>query len=250
MRPTGKISPTPVTPDRLRASLREEIIAVGVSPTQPQLDLFIRYLDLISRWRSRARLTAITDPRSAARLHIADSLLCLRAEIPAQASLLDVGSGAGLPGIPLAVVRPDLRVTLLEAESRKAAFLEMAAAELGLRVSVVCAAAEVAARGPLRALFDVATARAVAPLPALCELTLPFVRVAGRTALLKGLSVRAELRDGRAAALACGGSEPELSEWTLKGGERRVLVVIRKRGPTPEEFPRRPGLPRRRPIKG
>lgn len=224
--------------------------AVGVSPTLAQIDLLARYLDLISRWRTRARLTAITDPRAAARLHVADSLLCLRAGIPAGAALVDVGSGAGLPGIPLAVVRDDLHVTLLEAETRKAAFLEVAASELALRLSVVCAAAEDAARGPLREQFDVTVARAVAPLPALCELTLPFVKVGGLAALLKGPSVRAEMGDGRAAARALGGSDPDLSEWSLGGGERRVLVVIRKRGSTPDGFPRRVGLPRRRPLKG
>jgi len=240
----------PVTPDRLKASLQVEMASVGVSPTLSQIDLLARYLDLISRWRTRARLTAITDPRAAARLHVADSLLCLRAGIPAGASLLDVGSGAGLPGIPLAIVRHDLDVTLLEAESRKAAFLEVVASELGLRLSVVCAAAEDAARGPLREQFDVTVARAVAPLPALCELTLPFVKVGGLAALLKGPSVRAEMGDGRAAARALGGSDPDVSEWSLGGGERRVLVVIRKRGSTPDGFPRRAGLPRRRPIKG
>ena len=240
----------PVTPDRLRAWLQAEITSVGGLPAPAQLDLLIRYLDLLSRWRSRARLTAIADPRAAARLHIADSLICLRTGIPSGASLIDVGSGAGLPGIPLAIVRGDLEVTLLEAESRKAAFLEIAVGELGLRISVVCVPAEVAARGPLREQFDVAVARAVAPLPVLCELTLPFVRVGGRAVLLKGPSVRAELRDGRAPALALGGSEPNLSEWSLGGGERRVLVVILKREPTPDRFPRRPGLPRRRPIKG
>ena len=144
----------PVPPDRLKASLQAELTAVGVSPTPSQLDLLTRYLDLIARWRSRARLTAITDPRAAVRLHIADSLLCLRAGIPTGAALIDVGSGAGLPGIPIVIVRGDLDVTLLEAESRKAAFLETAVNELGVRVSVVCSVAEVAARGPMRERFD------------------------------------------------------------------------------------------------
>jgi len=230
-----------VTPDRLRAVLEAEVTAVGFAATPQELELFARYLDLIARWRAHARLTAVADPESAARLHIADSLLCLRAGIPQGSSLVDVGSGAGLPGIPLLIARGDLRVTLLEADTRKAAFLEIAAGELGLAARVVRARAEEAARGEMRERFDVAVARAVARLPTLCELTLPFVRVGGRAVLLKGPSVRAELGDGRPAARALGGSEPDLLEGVLKGGEHRTLVVIEKRRQMPGRFPRRGG---------
>jgi len=239
-----------VAPDRLRRALLAEVSAVGITLSTDQISVLSKYLALVSRWRRRARLTAVADPIDAARVHIADSLLVLRAGVPAGASLIDVGSGAGLPGIPLKVARPDLDLTLLEPEARRAAFLEVAATELSLLLRVVVARAEDAAKEPsLREQFDVAAARAVAPLPAVCELTLPFVRAGGKTVLLKGPSVRGELQDGRAASYVLGGGEPALIDARLAGGERRVIVVIPKTGRTPVEFPRRSGIPQRRPLK-
>ncbi|MDP3767666.1 MAG: 16S rRNA (guanine(527)-N(7))-methyltransferase RsmG [Dehalococcoidia bacterium] len=239
-----------MAPDRLRGALLAELSAVGITLSTDQISLLSKYLGLVSRWRRRARLTAVADPIDAARVHIADSLLVLRAGVPASASLIDVGSGAGFPGIPLKVARPDLDITLLEPEARRAAFLEVAATELSLLLRVVAARAEDAAKEPsLREQFDLAAARAVAPLPAVCELTLPFVRPGGKTVLLKGPSVRGELQDGRAAAHALGGGEPALIDVRLAGGERRVIVVIPKTGLTPVEFPRRSGIPQRRPLK-
>lgn len=238
-----------MTPEALRAALAGELAAVGFGASPEQLDRFLRYLDLVARWRSRARLTSIVDPREAARLHVADSLLCLRAGLPSRASLIDVGSGAGLPGIPLGIARPDLRVTMLEAESRKAAFLELAAGDLGLEPRVVCARAEEAGHDPeLREQFEIVAARGVAPLAVLVELTLPFARRGGKCVLLKGPSVRAELRRGAAAAAIVGGGKPEIIEAGLRGGERRVIVAIPKERTTPGRFPRRPGVPRRSPL--
>lgn len=239
-----------MVPDRLRGALLDELSAVGIALTTEQISELAKYLALLSRWRKRARLTAVADPIHGARVHIADSFLCLRAGLPANASLIDVGSGAGLPGIPLKVARPDLEVTLLEPEARRAAFLEVVAQELNLPLRVVVARAEDAANeASLREQFDLAAARAVAPLPAVCELTLPFVRSGGKAVLLKGPSVRGELPDGRVAAQTLGGAEPELIEARLAGGERRVVVVIPKIGQTPPEFPRRSGVPQRRPLK-
>lgn len=236
--------------DRLRPALLAELSVVGITLSNDQLAVLSKFLGLLSHWRRRARLTAVADPIAAARVHIADSLLVLRAGIPLSASLIDVGSGAGLPGIPLKVARPDVDVTLLEPEARRAAFLELAAQELGLPVRVVVARAEDAAKETsLREKFDIAAARALAPLPVVCELTLPLVRCGGKAVLLKGPSVRAELPDGRAAARILGGGEPDLIDARLAGGERRVIVVVPKTGQTPAEYPRRSGVPQRRPIK-
>ncbi len=182
-------------------------------------------------------------------MHVVDSLLCLRAGLPAGAVLIDVGSGAGFPGIPLKIARPDLAVTLLEAASRKAAFLELAAAEIGAVLSVVEARAEQAARDPIwRERFDVAVARAVAPLPALCELVLPFLRRGGKAVLLKGPSVTSEVDDGARASAMLGGGHPELMVSRLPGGARRVIVTIEKVAATPPDYPRRPGVPAKRPL--
>ncbi len=214
-----------------------------------QIQTITRYLALIAGWSRKARLTAVTRPADAARVHIFDSLLCLRAGFPQGAAVVDVGSGAGLPGIPLKIARPDLSMTLLEAAARKAAFLELAVAELRLAADVVEARAEDAGRDPRwRERFDVAVARAVAPLPALCELVLPFVRPGGKAVLLKGPAVVSELDSGRRAAARLGGGGPEVIEDALPGGIRRVVVVVPKVGATPPGYPRRPGIPAKRPL--
>lgn len=239
-----------MTPERLERALLDELSAVGVTPSTDQISQLARYLALVSQWRRRARLTAVADPVDAARVHVADSFLVLRAGVPPNASLIDVGSGAGLPGIPLKIARPDIEVTLLEPEARRAAFLEIAARELKLPVRVVAARAEDAARErSLREQFDVGTARALAPLPVACELVLPFVRSGGKAVLLKGPSVRTELSVGRAAAIELGGGDPVLIDARLRGDERRVIVVVPKTGKTSTEYPRRSGIPRKRPIK-
>jgi 16S rRNA (guanine527-N7)-methyltransferase len=238
-----------VTPDRLADRLKLEAAAVGVELTEGQTAQFIRYLQLIVRWRRAAALTAVGDPLKAARVHVADSLLCLRAGLAEGAEVLDVGSGAGLPGIPVAIVRPGLRVTLLEANHRKAGFLERAVAELELSVGLLTGRAEeIGARPPQREAYDIVTARAVAPLPTLAELTLPLARVGGRVILLKGPRIHQELASARGAIETLGGETPSVIEAVLRGGARRTIVIVPKGRPTPHGFPRRPGVPQRNPL--
>lgn len=222
---------------------------IGRSLTEQETARFLQYLDLLSRWSRKARLSAITRPAEAVRLHFLDSLLSLRAELPAATRVIDVGSGAGFPGIPVKIVRPDLRLTLLEAASRKAAFLEIAGEEMGLEFEVIHARAEEAAHDEQwRERFDAAMARALAPLAATCELTLPFVKPGGKVVLLKGPSVRSELAAGRLTAGRLGGGAMRSLDATLPGGDRRVIIVIEKSAPTPADYPRRAGLPRRKPL--
>jgi 16S rRNA (guanine527-N7)-methyltransferase len=163
-------------------------------------------------------------------------------------SLVDVGSGAGLPGLPIKIARPDLDLTLIEADQGKAAFLVHACAALGLeRVDVVARRAEDAGHDPrLREKFDVAVARALAPMPVLVELCLPFVRVGGRL-----LAQKTESEDVSTAAHAIEmlGGEPAVvhaARSAARGGG--TIVEIRKARPSPERYPRRPGVPGRRPL--
>lgn len=226
--------------ERLAALLAAEAREIGVVLTAAQIAAFFRYRALIARWNSRARLTALADPVEVIRLHFVDSLLCLiAAPLASAVTLIDVGSGGGLPGIPLAIARPHFRVTLLEPAARKAAFLERAVAELGLPCAVVAERAEVAGRAPqLREQFDAAVARAVAPLATLVEWTLPFVRVGGSAVLLKGPAVDTEMTRAAQTAPSLGGGTPALLRARLAGGQRRAVVVIPKRSPTPPIYPR------------
>ncbi len=248
-RPNPQTLQRVTTESEVRRELEGSAGLIGQALNTAQVRQVAQHLDLIAAWNRKAHLTSITEPAKAARVHVVDSLLCLRAGLPAGAALIDVGSGAGFPGIPLKIARPDLAVTLLEAASRKAAFLELAAAEIGAALSVVEARAELAAHDPTwRERFDVAVARAVAPLPALCELVLPFVRRGGKAVLLKGPSVASELSAGARASAILGGSPPEQMMSQLPGGAHRVIVTIEKVAETPPDYPRRPGVPAKRPL--
>src|SRR5437016_13256154 len=155
-------------------------------------------------------------------------------------TIVDVGSGGGLPGLPLKIVRPDLEVTLLEADGRKSAFLVRACAQLGLRgVKVVNRRAEDAAHeAQLRERFDLAVAWALAPMPVLAELCLPFVRVGGRLLAMKG-----QVEEAAVAIATMGGGPAVVRLAPSAARERGVVVAVPKVAPTPSEYPRRPGMP-------
>lgn len=231
----------------LKIQLRDGAAKGGLTVSDAQIAKFFRYLELLRRWNRRARLTALTADEPVVHLHFLDSLTILRAGLPPQSHVVDVGSGAGFPGIPLAIVRDDLRLSLLEPAARKAAFLELAATELEIPVTVRHDRAEVAGHDPQwRERFDVATARAVARSGILVELLLPFVKLGGKAILLKGPSAESEVADISQTAVALGGEVSDVIDSTLPRGQRRVLIVVAKIAPTPLRFPRRTVLHTRR----
>lgn len=158
-------------------------------------------------------------------------------------TVVDVGSGGGMPGLPLKIARPDLEVTLLEADRRKAAFLVHAAATLGLAVEVVAERAEVAGRGALREAFDLAVCRALATMPVVAELCLPLVRPGGRLLAMKG-----QVEEAAFAIRAVGGGPATVFPAPSAARERGVVVAVPKVAPTPPAYPRRPGVPNKRPL--
>ena len=177
-----------------------------------------------------------------------DDSLVLAAHIADARRLVDVGSGGGLPGLPLKIVRPDLEVTLIEADQDKAAFLVQAAARLDLRgVEVLAVRAEDAGHDPrYREAFDVAVARALAPLPTLVELCLPLVRVGGR--LLAQKTEKEDVARAARAVEVLGGRLGAAIGAASRARGSGVIVVVEKIGPTPRAYPRRPGLPSRKPL--
>ena len=215
----------------------------------------LAYRDLLAGATRTLNLTAVREPAEIERRHIAESLALAEALahsgwLPAGARVIDVGSGGGLPGIPLAIARPDLTVTLLEATGKKAAFLEQAVARLKLAsVRVLAARAEEVAHFPAeREAYDLAIARAVAELAALVELTLPFVRVGGALAAVKGSRADEESAAGGAAIRRCGGGTVETLVFTADAPHLR-LVIVPKVAPTPADLPRRAGMPAKRPLR-
>ena len=185
-------------------------------------------------------LTAVRDTSEARRVHLDDALVA--AALVQDGPVVDVGSGGGSPGIPIAAARSELHVDLLEAQRRTCSFLVRVAADFP-NVGVVCARAEEYAGGDGREAYGTAVAQALAPPPVALEWCLPLVRLGGRVILLAG-----EVDLGRAAlaAEAVGGGAPETV--ALPGGTRRSLLLVAKARPTPERFPRRPGAARKRPL--
>jgi 16S rRNA (guanine527-N7)-methyltransferase len=217
------------------------------------LDRAERFVALLLEANQRLNLTRVVSPADVARLHLLDALAALPlldAAVPGPA--VDLGSGGGVPALPLALARPDRDWTLVDSVAKKAAVLREMAAALGLgRVTVLAERAETLGQDRRhRERFAVATARALAPLPVLAELALPLVQVGGALLAWKGpVGEEAdEVRRGRTAAAQLGGGRLELVDPGLPalGGHR--FVVVRKERPTPARFPRRPGEPARRPL--
>jgi len=243
----------PAAPD-WRQQLLDSSRSFGIELSAAQLDAFATYLSTLLEWNRRINLTSITDPAEIAALHLLDSLTCLFAYRPdANACVIDVGSGAGLPGIPVAIARPDLRVTLLECTRKKCRFLEHMIARAPLpQVSVDCRRAEDAGRDQAtRETFDIAMTRAVAEVAVATELCLPLVKVGGAVLIMKGPQAQEEIARGVKAIATLGGELESARPFALPtptGAAARVIVVLRKVHPTPEKYPRPPGIPAKRPL--
>ncbi|MEM7113804.1 MAG: 16S rRNA (guanine(527)-N(7))-methyltransferase RsmG [Chloroflexota bacterium] len=226
----------------------EQAEAVGIELTAVQQSQFTKYGELLLAWNQRINLTAVRTLPEIQTRHFLDSLFCatVMGELNGR-SLIDIGTGAGFPGLPLKILYPELRLTLAESVGKKARFLETVVEHLGLEQVVVYAdRAETLGRNPdLREQFDWATARAVAGLPTLVEYLLPFCRVGGAVLAQKGESAPEEVEAAKTAVSQLGGSIPTLQATPAKTG---YFVTIQKVAPTPAKFPRRPGMPLKRPL--
>ena len=231
-------------PERFRALCR----SAGFSLSGPQEEKLGRYLDLMLEANRKFNLTAIRDPSEAWVRHVYDSFLLLP-HLAGAKSVVDIGSGAGLPGIPLAVMRGDLRVTLLEATRKKADFLAVTASELGLSgIEVLCARAENAGHDPAhRGRYDAAVVRAVGSVAELAELAMPFLKMNGILAALKGAAVEEDVR-GAARALRILKARTEGIQMAGEGDAVSWILTLRKTGPTPAAYPRLPGTPKKTPL--
>ncbi len=221
--------------------------------TEAQLAAFDRYGQELIAWNKKVNLTRITEPDEITVKHFLDSLSIypVLAGQPPAFKLIDVGTGPGFPGLPLKIVRPDIRLALLESTGKKTAFLEHVVRVLELKhVTVLTARAEEAGQEPHhRENYDVAVARALAPLPVLAEYTLPLVKVGGLVVAQKGQYPADELKGLTRALGILGGRLERVLPVDLPGLEAaRHLVLFRKTKPTPRAYPRRPGLPAKKPL--
>jgi len=233
--------------------LKREAPQFKLSLTEAQLEAFEIYGRQLVSWNEQVNLTRIIDPTEIARKHFLDSLSIwpVLPPQPTTLSMIDVGSGAGFPGLPLKLIQPNLRLTLLESTGKKTAFLQHLDQTLQLsQVTILTARAEEAGQQPAhREQYDLAVARAVAPLQILAEYTLPFVKVGGWVILQKGQDPSDEIAAAKNALGILGGKLSEVIPVTIPGlPAQRHLVILRKHKPTPKPYPRRPGLPTKKPI--
>ena len=220
--------------------LLEDAAKLGISVTDEMLSRFEKLAFLLVEQNKTMNLTAITDPDGIAIKHFADSISALSAaDFPQGAKVLDVGTGAGFPSIPLLIARPDLDMTMIDSTAKKLKYVSSAVESLGLTAEVLHTRAEEAGQNKeYREKFDIVCSRAVAALNVLCEYCLPFVKVGGVFLAMKGAKAQEEIADAKAAIKTLGGKIVDEKSFTLSDGGERTIVVIKKISQVPPKYPR------------
>lgn len=234
------------------ADFVQETAVFGITLSPDQIEQFEQYQTLLLDWNQRMNLTAIREPRQIQQRHFLDALSCslVTGDLNGR-SLIDVGTGAGFPGLPLKILFPDLRLTLVESVAKKTRFLAAVVETLGLKdVTILPERAEILGQDTAhRAQYDWAAARAVAELRVLLEYMLPLCRVGGAVLAQKGESAAAEVAAAAGALAALGGSVQKIHPVTLPQRETvHYLVVVVKTAVTPPQYPRRVGVPTKKPL--
>lgn len=224
---------------------------MGITLSQSEAEKLEAYHKMLLEASKVMNLTAITDESEMADRHYADSLSPLaQAGLITGGSLIDVGTGAGFPGLPLAIARPDISVTLLDSLKKRLDFLKTVIDALNItNVTLVHARAEDAAAGELRGKFDIVVARAVAPLPVLLEYTLPFAAIGGAVIAYKGPSAEEELESAGNALAKLGGGGAKIYDCKIGSRDwQHKLVYVKKTSDTPRAYPRKAGTPSKTPL--
>ncbi len=218
----------------------------NIELSQDKADKLLKLYEFLVEYNQNVNLTAITDFEEVVVKHFIDSVLPFSMiDIKENSSFIDVGTGAGFPSIPLMIVRPDLKGTLLEALNKRCIFLEKACELTGVDVKVVHGRAEDYAKEKREA-FDFATARAVAAMPVLCEYCIPYVKTGGKFIALKSVNEDETLCEKAVKVL--GGKIAEIKDYTITNGDNRRLFIIDKVSQTPTKYPRNPSMIKKKPL--
>lgn len=230
--------------------LKERLSAAGVSVDGECVGTLAEFAEFLSEENAKYNLTAVTEDGEVAVKHFADSLFALPL-IENGARVADIGSGAGIPAIPLSVARKDVSVTAVESIGKKADFIKSASRKLNIgNLNVENVRIEDFGRGAGRAAFDVVTARAVAPLATLLEYAVPLLKKGGKFLAYKGRRAEEETESARAAAEVFHAKIEKVSRYVLENGEERVIIVYIKEADTPARYPRGQNKPRKSPVGG
>lgn len=220
--------------------LKSNAASLGVELNDTALEKFDTLAQLLIEQNKTMNLTAITDPDEVVIKHFADSVSLFSAVIPEEnAKILDLGTGAGFPGIPLLIIRPDVRLTMVDSTAKKLRYVADTVEKLGLEAEVLHARAEEAGKNPeYREKYDIVCSRAVAALNILSEYCLPFVKVGGVFVAMKGAKAEEEIADAKKAIGILGGKIIDKKTFTLSDGGERTLIIIKKISQTSPKYPR------------
>lgn len=235
----------------IKLILKEATADFKIKLNDVQLNQLERYFELLVEWNEKINLTAITDIEGVAIKHFADSLTFFNyIDVPENSSVIDVGTGAGFPGIVLKIARPDIKLTLLDSLNKRLKFLKIVLDELGFEAEIIHSRAEDGAQNiDLRESFDFTVSRAVAQLNVLSEYCIPYTRLSGSFVALKGPDLDSEIGKSKRALQALGGKIENIYKFSLpnNGGER-TIVQIEKVAPTPDKYPRISGKIKAQPL--
>lgn len=235
----------------IKEIIKSAIADYKIQLNEVQLEQLKQYYKLLTQWNEKINLTAITDEQGVAVKHFADSLALLNyVDIPENSTLIDVGTGAGFPGIVLKIARPDIKLTLLDSLQKRLNFLDTVLFELSLYAKLIHSRAEDGGQNiDLRESFDFVVSRAVARLNVLAEYCLPYARLSGSFVAMKGPDAENEIADGKKAIQTLGGKIKNIHSFSLllNGGER-TIIEIEKIAPTPDKYPRSYGKIKAKPL--
>ncbi|MDU5107601.1 MULTISPECIES: 16S rRNA (guanine(527)-N(7))-methyltransferase RsmG [unclassified Clostridium] len=233
--------------------MKEASLEVGLDLTEKQYNQFVEYMRLLQEWNEKINLTAITEDEEVIKKHFIDCIKAFKSNAVKNAkTIIDVGTGAGFPGLPIAIMNPNVRVTLLDSLNKRINFLNAVIAKLDLKnVVTIHSRAEDGARKPeLRENFDVATSRAVANMAVLSEFCLPYVKLEGYFVALKGPAIEDEIKEGKKAISTLGGELENIIEVNIEESDlKHNIVEIRKVSKCPKTYPRKAGTINKKPIK-
>lgn len=224
---------------------------IAIKLKEEQIDKFYKYMELLLEWNEKINLTAITSPEEIILKHFIDSITISK-QIKKKAKVVDVGTGAGFPGIPLKIIREDIQLTLLDSLNKRINFLKETIEELQLTKTEAIhgRAEEFGQNKKNREQYDYAISRAVANLATLEEYLLPLVTINGNTISMKGPEIEKELEQGKKSIFVLGGKIDKIEKFQLPQSDiGRTLIITKKIKQTPLKYPRKPGMPAKEPIK-